>query len=88
MARETSTCGLRGSSKDTNIEKEETMGCVLGHSSLCPPSNLCLCYVTRQRESENVLKVTELEMEKLTWIIWVGPILSSEPLKVGHVFLA
>lgn len=33
-------------------------------------------------------KVSQLEMEKLSWIIWVGSISSSEPLKAEHFFLA
>ena len=44
-------------------------------------------HVTFQSKKDfaDVIKVNNLEMEGLLWIIWVGPIKSQEPLKVKNL---
>lgn len=44
-------------------------------------------HVTSQskKDAADVIKVKDLEMEGLLWIIWVGPIKSQEPLKVKNL---
>lgn len=45
------------------------------------PWNLWICYFTLQRSFVAVIRAKYLEMERLFWIIWVGPIYSYESFK-------